>query len=127
MRALRAAMNGPEPSGEARGDAPVNRHPADDMLAPVNERLRASGRPEVTSEQLGAVSRDTLRTAVREGRLDREQLTSSLAQNTGLSQDDARAIAGQHPGRCHACATRGRRTSERTSRKVGGSPRLIAR
>lgn len=67
----------------------------DDLLAPVNERLRASGKPEVTTEQLGAVTRDTLRTAVREGRLDRDLLTSSLAQNTGLSQADARDVASQ--------------------------------
>jgi hypothetical protein len=31
---------------------------------------------------------------VREGRLDREMLTTSLAQNTALSQADAREIAG---------------------------------
>ncbi|HWO13058.1 MAG TPA: hypothetical protein VNN80_26340 [Polyangiaceae bacterium] len=61
----------------------------------MNERLRASGHPEVTKEQLGATMRDTLRTAVREGRLDRELLTTSLAQNTALSQSDARDVANR--------------------------------
>lgn len=66
---------------------------ADDFLAPVNERLQATGRSPVTSEQLGAATRDVLRSAAREGRLDREMLMTSLAQNTGLSQTDARELA----------------------------------
>lgn len=85
-------------AGSALGAAPADMFSrvgisTDDLLAPVNERLRAAGRPEITSEQLGAATRDALRTAVREGRLDREVLTSSLANATALSQADARQIA----------------------------------
>jgi hypothetical protein len=65
----------------------------DDFLAPVNQRLQATGKPTISSEQLGAATRDVLRRAVREGRLDRDTLTASLAQNTALSQADAREIA----------------------------------
>lgn len=65
----------------------------DDLLAPVNERLRASGQPEITSAQLSAAAQDALQTAVRQGRLDRELLTSSLARNTALSRTDAQEIA----------------------------------
>jgi hypothetical protein len=66
----------------------------DDLLAPINERLQATGKPPVSSEQLGAATQDVLRSAVREGRLDREMLATSLAENTALSQADAREIAG---------------------------------
>lgn len=86
-------------AGDALGAAPSSLLPQtgltpNDLLAPVNERLQATGKPPVTSEQLGAATRDVLRSAVREGRLDREMLTTSLAQNTALSQADAREIAG---------------------------------
>lgn len=65
----------------------------DDLLAPVNERLQSSGLPSVSRDQLGAAVSDAMRTALREGRLDREALTSALARNTALSQSDARELA----------------------------------
>lgn len=86
-------------AGQALGSAPSSLVAqtgltGDDFLAPVNERLQAAGKPPVSSEQLGAATQDVLRSAVREGRLDREMLTTSLAENTGLSRADAREIAG---------------------------------
>jgi len=85
-------------AGKAIGAAPTSvlqqsGIDTDDLLAPVNERLRATGKPPVTGEQLSAFARDALRTAVREGRMDRASLTSSLAQHTALSETDARDIA----------------------------------
>lgn len=85
-------------AGRTLGAAPTNLLDqagisTDDLLAPVNERLRASGKPPVTSEQLGAFTRDAFRTAVREGRVDRDMLTASLARNTALSEPEARDIA----------------------------------
>jgi len=65
---------------------------SDDLLAPVNERLQASGKPPMAAEQLTNSVRQALRTAVREGRLDREVLTRALSANTALSPDDARDI-----------------------------------
>jgi hypothetical protein len=65
----------------------------DDLLAPVNERLQGSGLPSVSRDQLGAAVSDAMRTALREGRLDREVLTTALARNTSLSQSDARELA----------------------------------
>lgn len=65
-----------------------------DLLAPVNERLTAAGHPTITAEQLNAAAGDALRTAVREGQLNRETLTQSLAQNTALSLAAARDVAG---------------------------------
>lgn len=66
---------------------------SNDLLGPVNERLRAEGKPEVTGPQLEAATRDALGTAVREGRLDRQLVVTSLAQNTNLSQQDAQEVA----------------------------------
>lgn len=95
----RAGGQAASAAGQALGAAPSGLLAetgltGDDFLAPVNERLQATGKPPVSSEQLGAATRDVLRSAVREGRLDREMLTTSLAENTGLSRADAREIAG---------------------------------
>jgi hypothetical protein len=65
---------------------------ANDALGPVNERLRAEGKPTVTAEQLEAGTRDVAQTALREGRLDRETLIAAIVQNTGLSRADAEEL-----------------------------------
>jgi len=85
-------------AGQAMGDVPAKLMQqsgigTDDLVAPINERLRAAGKPAITSAQLGAATRDALQSAAREGRLDREMLTRSLADKTALSQTDAREIA----------------------------------
>lgn len=67
---------------------------ADDLMAPVNERLRAQGKPEITAAQLDAALRDAAQTALREGRFDRELFTSTLAEHTALSQRDAEELFG---------------------------------
>jgi hypothetical protein len=67
----------------------------DDLLGPVNERLRAQGKPEVTAPQLQAAAKDALSNAVRTGNIDREQLVRSLANNTSLSEADAEDVANQ--------------------------------
>ena len=65
---------------------------ANDALGPINERLTAEGKPPITAEQLQAATRDVAQTAVREGRLDREAMVASIAQNTNLSRADAEQI-----------------------------------
>src|SRR4051812_33284226 len=40
---------------------------ANDVLQPVNQRLRAEGKPEVTAAQLQAATRDVAQSALREG------------------------------------------------------------
>lgn len=67
---------------------------ARDLLAPVNERLSAQGKPTVTVEQLEAAMRDAANTAVRQGRFDRELFTSALAAHTALSREDAQQLFG---------------------------------
>lgn len=66
---------------------------ADDALRPVNERLAREGKPAVTAAQLEAVTKDVVNTSVQQGRLDRELLVESLAQNTALSRADTEQIA----------------------------------
>jgi hypothetical protein len=66
---------------------------ANDALAPVNQRLRQEGKPAITAAQLEAATKDVINTAVRQGRLDRELLVNSIAQNTALSGQDTKDIA----------------------------------
>jgi hypothetical protein len=68
---------------------------ANDALGPVNDRLRAEGKPMVSATQLEAATRDVVQTAVREGRLNREELIASISQHTGLSPVDAEEIGNR--------------------------------
>jgi hypothetical protein len=68
---------------------------AEDALAPVNQRLQQEGKPAITADQLQAATKDVLNTGIQQGRLDRELLVSSIAQNTALSRRDAEEIAGR--------------------------------
>src|SRR4051812_46907186 len=66
---------------------------SNDLLGPVNQRLRADGKPEVTAAQLEAAVKDALGTAVRTGNVDRQGLVAALAKNTALTPRDADQIA----------------------------------
>lgn len=66
---------------------------AGELVEPVNQRLRAAGSPEVTPQQLEQVTRDVLRRAARDRRLDREALTQALTANTALTRADAEQVA----------------------------------
>jgi len=80
------------PGGGIRGDR-IMGFDADDLMAPVNERLRAQGKPTITAAQLGDATRDILHQAMRDGELDRQTLVNSLAAETDLSQADAEDVA----------------------------------
>jgi hypothetical protein len=74
------------------GMAPIARGfgvDANDVLGPVNQRLRAEGKPEITAAQLQAATKDV----VRQGNLDRDTLVQSVTQNTALTRADAEDIA----------------------------------
>ncbi len=75
---------------------------ANALLGPVNERLRAEGKPTVTPAEIEAATRDAMQTGMREGRFDREMLVTSLAAHTKLSQDDARQVADDIEARMSA-------------------------
>ncbi|WNG20144.1 hypothetical protein [Cystobacter fuscus] len=66
---------------------------ANDALRPINERLAAEGKPTVTAEQLEGATRDVVGTAVRERRIDRENLLQAITANTNLSHSDAQEVA----------------------------------
>jgi hypothetical protein len=68
---------------------------ANDALGPINQRLRAEGKPEITAAQLEAGTRDVVQSAMRQGRLDRETLIGAIVGNTGLSGADAEEIAAR--------------------------------
>ncbi len=68
---------------------------AEDALAPINQRLRAEGKPSITAAQLQSTIRDGVQQSVRQGRVDRSILVQSIAQNTALSQRDADELAGR--------------------------------
>ena len=72
---------------------------ADDLVTPINQRLRATGKPEVTAQQLESATRDVLRRAARERRVDREALTQALTSNTALSRTDAEQITNEAEAR----------------------------
>lgn len=65
----------------------------DDLVAPVNQRLRAEGKPEVTPAQIKAATRQIATTAMRTGTLDRAAVTQAIAQRTALTPRDAEEIA----------------------------------
>jgi hypothetical protein len=66
---------------------------ANDALGPINRKLTESGMPTVSPNQLEAAVKDVLDDALRQGRLDRELLVGSIAQNTALSRADAEMLA----------------------------------
>jgi hypothetical protein len=66
---------------------------SEDLVAPINKRLESEGLPPVTAAQLEAAARDALRSAVRQGQIDREMLVQALARNTRLSRAEAEQVA----------------------------------
>lgn len=68
---------------------------AEDALAPINQRLQAEGKPPITADQLQASTKDVINTSIQQGRMDKQLLVNSIAQNTALSRQDAEEIAGR--------------------------------
>jgi hypothetical protein len=68
---------------------------ADDAVRPINERLRAEGKPTVTAAQLEAATKDVIGDSIRQGELDRDLLVASIADKTALSRKDAEEVAGR--------------------------------
>lgn len=67
----------------------------DAVLGPLNERLQSEGKPTITPQEFNAALSDVWRSAVSQGRLDRQQVVSALTQNTKLNQQDAEELAGR--------------------------------
>jgi hypothetical protein len=88
---------------------------SNDLLGPINQRLRSEGKPEVTAPQLESAVKDALRTAVRTGNLDRQTLTTALAGNTALTPRDVNEIATAVETRWQAVRQRGSELAESAS------------
>jgi hypothetical protein len=68
----------------------------DDLVAPINQRLQAEGKPPVPAKQLADAAQAALRESVRQGgQIDRQQLVNIVAQRTNLSRSDAEAVAAE--------------------------------
>lgn len=66
------------------------------LVAPINQKLRAQGKPQVTAEQLKNATSSIAQRAVQSGgNIDRETLITSLVQETSLSRADSEDIASQ--------------------------------
>jgi len=68
---------------------------ANDLARPVNDRLRAEGRPAISPQQMEAAARDVLQRSVRTGAIDQQVIVQALADNTSLSRADAQQVAGE--------------------------------
>lgn len=88
---------------------------SNDLLGPINQRLRADGKPEVTAAQLEAAVKDALHTAVRTGNIDRQALVTALANNTALTRRDANEIATTIEARWQEVRQRGSDLANRAS------------
>lgn len=88
---------------------------SNDLLGPINQRLRAEGKPEVTAAQLEAAAKDALRTAVRTGNIDRQSLVAALANNTALTARNAEQIATTIEARWQEVRQRGSELASRAS------------
>ncbi|MDF3068727.1 MAG: hypothetical protein K0R38_4328 [Polyangiaceae bacterium] len=88
---------------------------SNDMLNPVNQRLRAAGKPEVTAQQLENATKDVLQRSVREGRLDRQTLVQAMTQNTGLSSADAELVATDAETRLRSAQAEMKQQADRAS------------
>jgi len=92
---------------------------AQDLIAPLNERLRSAGKAPITAQQLESALTDAAQTALREGRLDEDLFARALADNTALDQGDVRelmAAAGQQRA---SMGQRAAETAERAADMTG--------
>ena len=98
-----------------RGCESVDFTVVSDLIGPINQRLRADSKPEVTAAQLEAAVKDALRTAVRTGNIDRQALVTALASNTALTARDANEIATTIEARWQEVRQRGSELANRAS------------
>jgi hypothetical protein len=79
----------------------------EELIAPINERLEAQGRPTITPQQFQAALQDAAQRALREGELTRQTLEDAFVARTPLDRQDARAVAVQVEQRWQEARERG--------------------
>lgn len=88
--AASGAAKGTSP-GDVSGALGVN---SSELLAPINQKLAEQGKPQVTAPQLENAVKSAIGSSLRQGKVDSELLTTSLARETNLSREDVRDLAG---------------------------------
>jgi len=90
-----AGAAGAQATGEAPDLGRALGLDAEELLAPMNDRLRSEGRPPVSARELGATLKDVGTTAMREGHVDHAIVLASVTRNTRLSESDAEDLANR--------------------------------
>jgi hypothetical protein len=91
---------------------------ANDLVAPINEKLAREGKPAVTPEQVENTLKAVAQRGVREGRLDRQLLVQEIARNTALSPQDAQDIANDIETRYEQASSKVQGTVEQVGEKA---------
>ncbi len=92
---------------------------ADRLLQPVNERLRAEGKPEITADQLQATTRDIAQSVATTGKVDRQMLVDSLTRNTGMEQQDVDDLANRIEAQVNQTAQQAQTTALKAADATG--------
>jgi hypothetical protein len=107
-------------AARAAGAGNVATGALDQVLGPINQRLRAQGSPTVTSGQVQAATQDVLSQAARGGTVDRNALISALTRNTNLSRVDAATVADEIEGQISGGAASVRQGGISAAKTTGG-------
>ena len=94
---------------------------ADDLLAPINQRLSERHKPTITVEQFEAALRGVIRTGIARGDFDQELLVAQLVANARLSRDDAADVERAIEARLDANDTRAHQLERRVGRNALGA------
>jgi hypothetical protein len=65
------------------------------LVGPVTDRLRAEGKTPASPSEIQTSLQSALNDSLSEGRVDKDILTTAIAENTGLSRGGARDIANR--------------------------------
>jgi hypothetical protein len=89
---------------------------ADDLLAPINQRLSEQGKPSITVPQLEAALSGVVRSGLARGDFDQELLIDQLVENTQLSRAEATDVERQVEARLDPLDTRAHHLEHRAER-----------
>jgi hypothetical protein len=126
VTATTSAIGGAAQAGQRNDVASALGIDANDLLAPVNQRLREEGKPTITAEQLHASIQGVARRGLREGRFDRELFAQELARNTSLSRADVEDLAGQISDRYDSASDRVRHEAGQFADRAGQTALEVA-
>jgi hypothetical protein len=94
---------------------------ANDLLAPLNQRLQQNGKPPITADQLGAALKGIAQRGVREGRLDEQVVDDEITKSTSLSRADAEDLGRQVSQRYDQLSTDLQQGAQRVGERAKGA------